>query len=120
MGKKLTRISRNLYIQTLGKSRTWIFRYCFQGRTRDLGLGPLSRVTVAKAEALADEMRDKIDRGIDPQQERGGRQPKTPSFKEIAADYIKRAIEGLKHPKSREQWGNSFAAYVYPHIGRMP
>lgn len=120
MGKKLTRISRNLYIQTLGKSRTWIFRYSFQGRTRDLGLGPLSRVTVAKAEALADELRDKISRGIDPQQERGGRQPKTPSFKEIAADYIKRAIEGLKHPKSREQWGNSFAAYVYPHIGRMP
>lgn len=120
MGKKLSRVGRNLYIQTLGRSRTWIFRYSFNGRTRDLGLGPLARVTVAKAEALADELRDKIARGIDPQLEKGGRQPKTPSFKEIAAGYIKRAIEGLKHPKSREQWGNSFAAYVYPHIGRMP
>ena len=72
MGKTLTRISRNLYIQTNGNSRTWIFRYSFQGRTRDLGLGPLSRVTVAKAEALAYELRDKIARGVDPQLERGG------------------------------------------------
>jgi hypothetical protein len=120
MGKKLTRVSRNLYIQTNGNSRTWIFRYSFKGRTRDLGLGSLIRVTVAKAEAMADELRDKIARGVDPQLERGGRQPKTPSFKEVAADYIERTIPGLKHPKSREQWGNSLAAYVYPHIGRMP
>ncbi len=107
MGKKLTRVSRNLYIQTAGKSRSWIFRYSFQGRTRDLGLGSLSRVTVAKAEALAGEMRDKISRGIDPQQERGARQPKTPSFKEVAADYLKRTLPGLKHPKSKQQWQNS-------------
>jgi hypothetical protein len=120
MGKTLTRVSRNLYIQTLGKSRTWIFRYSFEGRARDLGLGSLSRVTVAKAEALAYELRDKIARGVDPQLERGGRQPKTPSFRDVAADYIKRTIPGLKHPKSREQWGNSLSAYVYPHIGRMP
>ncbi|WP_088346993.1 MULTISPECIES: integrase arm-type DNA-binding domain-containing protein [Rhodomicrobium] len=120
MGKTLTRISRNLYIQTYEASRTWIFRYSFQGRTRDLGLGPLVRVTVAKAETLSDELRDKIARGIDPQLERGGRQPKAPSFREAAADYIKRTIPGLKHPKSREQWGNSLAAYAYPHIGRMP
>jgi integrase len=77
-------------------------------------------VTVAKAEALAYELRDKIARGVDPQLERGGRQPKTPSFRDVAADYIKRTIPGLKHPKSREQWGNSLSAYVYPHIGRMP
>jgi integrase len=75
---------------------------------------------VAKAEAMADELRDKKVRGLDPQLERGGRQPKTPSFKEVAADYIERTIPGLKHPKSREQWGNSLAAYAYPHIGRMP
>ncbi len=120
MGKTLTRISRNLYIQTNGNSRTWIFRYSLQGRARDLGLGPLSRVSVAKAEALAYELRDKIASGLDPQLERGGRQSKTPSFKDVAADYIKRTIPGLKHPKSREQWGNSLAAYVYPQIGRMP
>jgi hypothetical protein len=77
-------------------------------------------VSVAKAEALAYEFRDKIARGVDPQLERGGRQPKTPRFKEVAADYIERTIPGLKHPKSREQWDNSLSAYVYPHIGRMP
>jgi hypothetical protein len=104
MGKKLSRVSRNLYIQTTGKSRTWIFRYSFQGRTRDLGLGPLSRVTVAKAEALADEMRDKLRRGIDPRLERGGRRPKTPSFEEVATDYLKRTLPSLKHHKSRQQW----------------
>ena len=120
MGKTLTRISRNLYIQASGNSRTWVFRYSFQGRTRDLGLGPLRQVTVAKAEALAYELRDKIAQGVDPQLQRGGRQPKTPSFKDVAGDYIERAILGLKHPKSRQQWGNSLAAYVYPHIGRMP
>ena len=120
MGKKLSRISRNLYIQTVGKSRSWIFRYSLNGRTRDLGLGPLSRVTVAKAETLADEMRDKLSRGIDPQLERGKRQPKTPSFKEVAADYLKRVLPGLKHHKSKQQWGNSLAAYVYPLIGGMP
>ena len=120
MGKKLSRISRNLYVQTAGQSRSWIFRYSLGGRTRDLGLGPLSRVTVAKAETLADEMRDKLSRGIDPQLERGKRQPKTPSFKEVAADYLKRVLPGLKHHKSKQQWGNSLTAYVYPLIGGMP
>ena len=120
MGKKLSRISRNLYIQTAGKSRSWIFRYSFGGRIRDLGLGPCSPVTVAKAEALADEMRDKLLRGIDPQLERGARQPKVPSFKDVAANYLKRILPGLKHPKSQVHWTNSLAAYAYPHIGRMP
>jgi integrase len=120
MGKQLTRIGRNLYIQTAGKSRTWIYRYSLNGRTHDLGLGSLNRVTVAKAEALADELRDKIARGIDPKLERGERRIKTPTFREIAVEYLKRTLPGLKHPKSREQWGNSLAAYVYPHIGSTP
>jgi hypothetical protein len=96
---KLSRVNRNLYIRTEGRARSWIFRYSFQGRSHDLGLGSIAHVTVAKAEALADEMRDKLRRGIDPRPERG-RQAKTPSFKEVAAEYLKRTLPGLKHPKS--------------------
>jgi integrase len=119
MGKpKLLRVNTNLYIRTAGNAKSWIFRYSLHGRSHDIGLGSLSHVTVAKAEALAHEMREKLRQGIEPRPERG-RHTKTPSLKEVAAEYLKRTLPGLK-PKSRQRWIGSLEAYAFPKIGNLP
>src|SRR3954470_22266102 len=47
-------------------ARSWIFRYTLHGRTSDLGLGPLSAVTLAEARQRAHEMRRLRYAGTDP------------------------------------------------------
>ena len=49
-----------------GVARSWIFRYRRQGRLRDLGIGPLSTVTLAAARERARQARQKLLDGVDP------------------------------------------------------
>jgi hypothetical protein len=57
---------RGLYLQIRPGSRSWIFRYTLNKRTRDMGLGPLADVSLTTARAKADEMRVLICKGLDP------------------------------------------------------
>ena len=122
MVRKFRRVSRCLYVQEIGNSRTWIFRYTYHGRTHDLGLGPLDVVTRKQAETVALEYRVMLVNGRDPRAERQGRSDwrKIPTFAECTADHLARVLPALKHPKSRQQAENALKAYVLPIIGDMP
>lgn len=56
-----------LYLQVArGGSKSWIFRYRFGGREREMGLGPLHTVSLAEAREAALEARKLKLKGIDP------------------------------------------------------
>lgn len=60
-----------LYLQLAPKGgRTWILRMLVGGRRRDIGLGGFPTVTLAQARDKAREARDKVERGVDPVEER--------------------------------------------------
>jgi hypothetical protein len=120
--RKFRRVSRCLYVQEIGNSRTWIFRYTFHGRTHDLGLGPLDVVTRKQAETVALEYRVMLFNGRDPRAERQGRRDwrQIPQFAESAADHLTRVLPALKNARSRQQAENLLKAYVLPIIDQMP
>jgi len=55
-----------------GYARSWVFRYTSPttGKRRELGLGPLSSVGLAKAREKAREAGDEVTEGIDPKDAR--------------------------------------------------
>src|SRR6266478_4697955 len=92
---------RGLYLQvTEGKdgklNRSWIFRYRVNGRTRDMGLGPVATLSLTeareKAKARRQERLDKID-PLEAQRARAAEEAvaaaKTMTFKQCAEVYIK-------------------------------
>ncbi len=105
-------------------SRSWIFKFTLRGRSREMGLGPLSSVSLASARAEAAKCRDLLRDGIDPiearNSERKHRSLETSGprlFKAAAADYIAQHRAGWKNPKHAMQWENTIATYAEPILG---
>jgi len=66
-----------------GFARSWLWRYRFKGRDREIGLGPLDRVSLTSARYLVEKYRaDWLDKGLDPKVERG----EAPSGARLRAD----------------------------------
>jgi integrase len=108
-------------------ARTWVLRYEFAGRRRDMGLGGYPEVPLAKAWEKAREARDKLRAGIDPIDERRAArsalkaaQALALTFKQAARDYIAAHSSAWKNPKHRAQWAATLAEYAYPVIGNVP
>jgi hypothetical protein len=60
-----------LYLQvTSAAAKSWIFRYTRAGRSREMGLGPLTKVPLSTARTAADECRKLLGVGLDPIAER--------------------------------------------------
>lgn len=114
-----------LYLQVRGlTSKSWIFRYRFDGREREMGLGSLNDVTLAEARDLALEARRLRNSGQDPLEVRGAAEAahKRPrvhslSFDEAVERYLKTNSAGWKNAKHSSQWSNTLATYASPHIG---
>jgi hypothetical protein len=71
-----------LLVSTSG-GRSWVFRYSYTGRERDLGLGAVRDVSLARARDKAAAFRAALADGLDPAQTRERKQ--APTFKEAAA-----------------------------------
>lgn len=107
--------------------RTWVLRYEFAGRRRDMGLGGYPEVPLAKAWEKAREARDKLRSGFDPIDERRAArsalkaaQATALTFTQAARDYIAAHSSGWKNAKHRAQWAATLAEYAYPVIGKLP
>lgn len=117
-----------LYLQvgpTGGKS--WLFRYMRAGKSREMGLGTVASVPMARARALARQYREALAAGRDPIQERDAareaealERSKGKTFKSCAEAYIASHREGWRNAKHVSQWENTLAQYVYPVIGALP
>src|SRR5215468_7673384 len=64
-----------LYLASDGKQQcSWVYRFMIAGRARTMGLGPYPDISLAIARKLAHEARGLKAQGIDPIEQRNGRQ----------------------------------------------
>jgi integrase len=122
-----------LLVKSTGK-RSWIFRYKFAGRERDMGLGGAAgpgAVTLADARARAIELRRLIQSGTDPLQDRAQRAARHAAqtqaaavqaitFQAVATAYMDANEAGWRNDKHRAQWRSTLETYAYPHMGKLP
>jgi integrase len=122
-----------LYLQVTaskdgGLNRSWILKYPIAGKTREMGLGPLHRVSLAQARKKRDKAREAIDDGLDPIEAR--RQKKAQAALEAAKSVsFWQATETYLTSDKAKAWGNpkhaaevrrSLTVYVKPIVGNLP
>jgi integrase len=116
-----------LYLAITGEGgRSWVFRYSYGGRRRDMGLGPFGVVWLAEARELAMAARRQIFAGIDPLEERRGARDKARlaairamTFAQCADAYIS-AHESGWDARTGQQWRATLRDYVNPVFGDLP
>ncbi|MEO0034113.1 MAG: hypothetical protein RLZZ501_136 [Pseudomonadota bacterium] len=116
-----------LYLQvgpTGGKS--WLFRFTRQGRAREMGLGPLSALSLAEAREKASEARKVLLAGADPLEAREAEKAKAEAedargmtFTECAEAFIAAHEPTWRNPKHRQQWRNTLKTYAEPVFGGL-
>jgi integrase len=97
--------------------RRWVFRYPWNGRVREMGLGPASTVPLARARELADIARRNVADGLDPialrEAQRGSLNDK-PTFGEIADALITSKEAEWRNAEHRRQWRVTLTEYAAP------
>lgn len=117
-------------------SKSWLFRYQFQGKRTQLGLGGVSKAnTLAVARLKALEMASLVAKGIDPKKhkEEGKRQVlaerdakkkalgiKKNTFEKVAYDWWESKKHEWTNAKNTAQNINTLKDYVFPVIGSKP
>lgn len=117
-----------LYLQLAPKGgRTWILRMLVGGRRRDIGLGGFPTVTLAQARDKAREARYKVERGIDPIEERKAARTrliearrKGMLFSEAVDRALAAKLDSFRNEKHRAQWRSTLDSYALPEIGAFP
>lgn len=97
---------------TVSGGRSWVFRYARKGRERDLGLGPVRDVTLARAREKAAAFRAALADGLDPADARAPAH--VPTFGEAADAYLSSMAGSWRNPKHRAQWRSTLDDYCKP------
>jgi integrase len=97
-------------------AKSWVLRVQYAGRRRDLGIGPLSLVSLSEAREKAREWRKLAKSGIDPTAETKRRRA-LPTFEEVARRYHETVKDGWRNTKHRAQWLSTLERYAFPCIG---
>jgi integrase len=116
-----------LYLQVSPQlTKSWLFRYRLRGRSREMGLGPVSLVSLAEARAKALEGRKLLLDGVDPIENRAAKHrqlqlesAKAMTFDQCAASYINAHRAGWKNAKHAAQWESTLTTYASPVIGEL-
>lgn len=112
-----------LYLQvTASGAKSWVFRYRFEGRRPEMGLGPLHVIGLTDARAAADAARKMVQSGQDPLAGRRAAAVATssiPTFWEAAVAYIAERQAGWTNPKHAGQWTSTLETYAKPVLGDL-
>ena len=106
-----------------GVTKSWLYRFMLDGKARQMGLGPLTTVSLQEARADALECRKLVKAGIDPidQRERERQAARAvggvKTFKQCAEAYLKAHSATWRNAKHRRQWEATLDAYVHPILG---
>src|SRR5215831_17606350 len=111
-----------------GGSRSWVYRFRLNGRTRDMGLGALADVSLVKAREKAAAARALVDEGIDPIEHTRAqaiipaapKRSSSPTFEEVAESYMADRLKRLRSEIHRHQWRQTLVDYAFPVIGNLP
>lgn len=117
-------------------SKSWLFRYQFQGKRTQLGLGGVSKAnTLATARVKALEMASLVARGIDPKKHKDESKRqflaeqdakkkalglKKNTFEKVAYDWWESKKHEWTNVKNTAQNINTLQEYVFPTIGAKP
>lgn len=115
-----------LYLQVApGGTKSWVFRYKTNGKTRDMGLGSAITLGLAEAREKARECRKLRLDGIDPIDYRNQQKltiqlesARTKTFDWCRDEFIK--AKRWTHPKHKQQWENTLQEHVSPVFGKVP
>lgn len=104
------------------RGATWVLRYRFGGKPRELTLGRYPDISLAVARQLAAEMRVKIAQGADPARDKQRskiERAAAQDFRVLAADYIDKAFPRLAAAtvKQRRQ---HIEGVILPKLGSLP
>lgn len=116
-----------LYLQiSKSGSKSWVFKFTRNGKTREMGLGSLLALPPDAARRSADDARLVLASGSDPIEKRKVETAAATlaansvrTFAECAADYIKAHRDGWKNAKHSTQWTNTLRDYAEPVIGKL-
>ena len=107
-----------LFVQPSG-TRSWIQRLLVRGRRRELGLGSVALVPLAKAREKALANRTLARQGGDPLAEKR-RTEGIPTFAEAAARVLEQKRGGWRGRRHPREWMSSLRRFAFPRIGNMP
>lgn len=107
-------------------SKSWVYRFMLNKRSREMGLGRFPDVGLAEARKKAEEARRQRAEGIDPidarkEAERVARLARSEAmtFQKAAEAYIDAHEASWRNAKHAAQWKSTLEAYVYPQIGDL-
>jgi integrase len=104
----------NLYLVVeKGGARRWLFIYRWGGRQREMGLGALADVPLAKAREKAAAARGQLADGSDPLDAKAEK-ARIPTFGEVADETVASLSPGFANAKHREQWAMTLREYAGP------
>lgn len=99
-------------------TKSWIWRYQFNGQRHDAGLGSFPTVGLADARKQAMEYRVVLGKGINPLAQRMEAAKTSVTVEDEALTLIERHKAGWSE-KHTAQWLNSMTDHVFPVIGKM-
>jgi integrase len=109
------------------ENRSWLLRYKFDGRERQMGLGPVELVGLAEAREAALAARKLVFQGIDPidareaaKAARLAEKASALTFEDVANRYIAAHEASWKNAVHRAQWTSTLNMYVFPAFGARP
>jgi len=117
-----------LYLQvTKSGLKSWIFRYSFNGKRKEMGLGHIENLSLSDARKKAAELNYQVkqDKSFDPIEERKQNQSnqiatlnkQTYTFKLCMDEFISSHKDSWTNAKHAQQWTNTLTTYALPYIG---
>ena len=108
-------------------TKSWVFRYTLNGKSREMGLGAVHTVSLAEAREAAQDKRKLVHEGTDPIEARNSHEAqvrleaaKAVTFDSCAEKYIAAHEAGWRNEKHIAQWRATLKTYAGPVFGSLP
>jgi len=115
-----------LQVQPSG-SKSWVFCFMRNGKSREMGLGKMTEVSLQQAREKAAQCRQQLREGLDPIDARDAilraqevTDARGMTFAECAEAYITAHRVSWRNPKHAEQWTATIDTYTRPVFGALP
>lgn len=95
-----------------GARASWLAIYHFEQKRREMGLGSTDAVSLARAREKAAEVRELVDRGVDPLEAKRARRA-VRTFGEIADEWIAAQTPNVRSDKSVARWRRAVGSGGY-------
>ncbi|UNE55326.1 tyrosine-type recombinase/integrase [Bartonella machadoae] len=108
-------------IKTTQNQGRWVFRFDFNKKRREMGLGSCSVVSLKEARLKATACRDLLNQGIDPIRKRKNEQLRRAidsiSLREIVLSAFEAKKSELKNEGTAARWLTPLTLHVFPKLG---